>query len=54
MTREEAIKFLKETQSNKDTEVAHLLADGALCAFLGSLGYEDVVQEWTKVKKWYS
>ena len=54
MTKEEAIKTLEEAQNNFDTENAHRKADGVLCKLLESLGYEDVVNEWCKVEKWYS
>jgi hypothetical protein len=54
MTREEAIKELNKAQSHGDTEAAHGNADDILCELLKSLGYEDVVEEWYKVKKWYA
>jgi len=53
MTREEAIKLLKTEQINSDTEQAHGEADDILCDLLNSLGYEDVVKEFKKIKKWY-
>jgi len=54
MTREEAIKKLKEAQENEDLESAHMVADDILCGFLESLGYEDIVAEWVLVEKWYA
>ena len=54
MSREEAIKTLKDLQQNSDVEVAHDRADCVLIALLGELGYEDVVEEWIKVEKWYA
>jgi len=56
MTREEAIKELKETQEgNYDVEGAHGYADGVLCDLLTSLGYEDVVKAYNAVQpKWYA
>ena len=56
MTREEAIKELKETQeSNCDPEGAHGYADSVLCSLLTSLGYEDVIEAWDAVQpKWYA
>lgn len=54
MDREEAITELKECQAYADTEGAHVNADDVLCALLRSLGYEDVVEEYEKVDKWYA
>lgn len=56
MTREEAVKELKETQeSNDDPDTAHRRADCVLCSLLTSLGYEDVVEVYNAVEpKWYA
>ena len=54
MTKEEAIKRLKEQQDNEDYESAHAIADDTLCDFLTALGYADVVAEYEEVGKWYS
>lgn len=54
MTREEALKKLKESQDNGDIEWAHGDADDVLCELLESLGYEDVVAEYKRVDKWYA
>lgn len=54
MTHEEALKKLKESQDNGDTELAHGDADDVLCELLESLGYEDVVAEYKRVDKWYA
>lgn len=54
MTREKAIEALKAEQESDDNETAHGNADDVLCELLISLGYEDVVNEWHKVWKWYS
>lgn len=54
MKREQAIKELKEAQSNGDQEDAHIIADNILCKLLASLGYADVVEEYKKVSKWYA
>ena len=54
MTREQAIKALKEC-SEGDPERAHSRADGVLCDFLKSLGFEDVVEAWDDIyPKWYA
>lgn len=54
MTEDEAIKALKECQNDGDTEAAHSNADDILCALLKELGYQNVVDEWNKVPKWYA
>ena len=54
MTREGAIRGLKEAQENGDYEGAHMVTDDILCEFLESLGYEDIVAEWVLVGKWYA
>lgn len=54
MTREEAIAKLKEAQDYGDPEGAHVMADDVLCKLLRSLGYDDVVEEFHKVGKWYA
>ncbi len=53
MTKEEVIAKLQKLQKSYDEESSHVDADGLLCEFLESLGYEDVVTEWRKVPKWY-
>ena len=54
MTKEETINELKKQQNNGDIEVAHVKADQAICGFLISLGYQEVVDEWDKIDKWYA
>lgn len=54
MTKEECIEQLLEAAKDKDTEVAHNIADDILCEFLESLGYMDVVLAYDKVDKWYA
>jgi hypothetical protein len=54
MTREEAIARLKELQTGGDIEAEHSDADEVICMLLVSLGYQDVVDEWNKVEKWYA
>jgi len=54
MTKEEALIQLAACQENKDTEMAHSNADEVLCALLIELGYDDVVDEYDKVHKWYA
>lgn len=54
MTREEAIKELKELFKNCDTEGDHVDADNVLCRLLIQLGYDDVVEAYNKIHKWYA
>lgn len=54
MTKEEAVKTLKEIQQYNDAETAHLEADDVLTQFLQELGYYDVVEEYDKIDKWYA
>jgi len=51
-TRE--LEELKKLADNRDTEVAHLNADGILCDILKKLGEEDIVKAYNAVKKWYA
>ena len=62
MTKEQSLELivadyvskLKQAQTFKDVEIAHATADYVLCDLLDTLGYEDVVLEWKKVRKWYA
>lgn len=54
MERAEAIEKLKMAQRSDDTECAHSEADTILCDLLISLGYDDVVQEFVALRKWYA
>jgi hypothetical protein len=54
MNREEAIDWLKRLQSDRDIEMAHSTADDILCRLLSGLGYDDVVQEYLKINRWFA
>lgn len=54
LTREEVLISLRELQDSDDTESAHSQADYLLCDLLVQLGYEDVVQAWHRIGKWYA
>jgi len=54
ITREEAIRELRDLQVGGDTEVEHWQADEVLCRVLKSLGETEIVEEWLKVDKWYA
>jgi hypothetical protein len=37
-----------------DTEAIHVLADGYLCDFLRVLGYNNIVDAYESLEKWYA
>lgn len=49
----ELIEKLKK-QCTGDKENDHLVADNILCQLLVTLGYNDLVEEYHKVGKWYA
>lgn len=51
--RENAVEKLMQLAHDDDAAVAHLEADYTLCGLLNSLGYKDVVDAYSKVKKNY-
>lgn len=54
MTRDQALKELREIKSNEDGEESHMRADDVLCELLASLGYQDVVDEYEKLIRWFA
>ena len=48
------IKELERCSEMHDYETAHCQADFFLCKLLEYLGYEEVVEAWHKVGKWYA
>ena len=52
--REDVIARLKELALVKDYEETHAEADGLLCELLRRLGYQDVVEAFAKLRKWYA
>ncbi len=52
----EYAKKMKEINNNHrvDFELVHIEADELLCELLTELGYEDVVNEYKKIGKWYA
>lgn len=54
MTEEEAILVMQKWIDCGDIEIAHCEADKLLCKFLEKNGYEKLVEEWRKVRKWYA
>lgn len=51
---EKYVGKLKTYQTDPDSEQAHSDGDVALCELLKELGFDEVVKEFGKVKKWYS
>ena len=43
-----------EELSKKDREVAHSKADDILCEALKSLGYEEGIEIFERMRKWYA
>lgn len=60
ITKEKHQKYLKQMrQANKesrddDAESWHIKADDILCELLNELGFKQIVEEYGKVKRWYS
>lgn len=51
--RRDAMRSLKEAKE-MDRECAHIAADDALCALLNELGFDDVVEAYRKIPKWFA
>jgi hypothetical protein len=52
---QEIIKELNElSMYSGDTEMNHECADDVLCNLLIDLGYQDVVDAYNEIDKWYS
>jgi hypothetical protein len=49
----EYIQKLNEANEH-DTEKAHVMADEILCELLTRLGFEDVVNLYNNIDKWYA
>ena len=54
MTGEEAKRELETLRRLSDIEDAHARADRVLCELLCEIGYDDVVELWRQVPKWYA
>jgi len=50
----ESVEKMKECVNNNDIELAHVEADDILCDVLTKLGYEELVDVYKNVKKWYA
>ena len=51
---DEALKRMVCLKDHSDTEIAHVMADGILCDFLRGLGYDDLVDAYEAVDKWFA
>jgi hypothetical protein len=51
MTKEEAIKQLKELQTEEAGEYLGEIGANILCDFIKSQGYQDIVDEYNKIWK---
>lgn len=49
----DAVKQMKRCNDD-DTETAHIKADDILCELLKDLGFNDLVDEYNNISKWYS
>ena len=54
MKRLEAKQQLIALQRVDDLEAAHVKADEILLLMLSDLGFNDIVQEYQKIDKWYA
>jgi hypothetical protein len=54
MTKDQAAAELEKLQTEKNKELAHVLADEVLLKFLSALGYPDIVTKYEKIEKWYA
>lgn len=48
------LERLKELEDSGDPEYAHEEADNILCDILKYLGFEEIVEAYHKVPKWYA
>ena len=48
------LERLKELEHSGDPEYAHGEADDVLCDILKYLGFEEIVEAYDKVPKWYA
>jgi hypothetical protein len=55
MTPEEALEKLKDLNNRgSDPKASHVEADGILCSLLSSMGYEEIVEVFKDIDKWYA
>lgn len=51
--RKAFIERLEAVADSNDCEMAHSVGDDVLCEALIALGYEDIVEAWDAIEKWY-
>ena len=54
INRQEYIEKLRKLNELNNTETEHILADDLLVEILIKLGYQDIVDEYERINKWYS
>ena len=54
MTKEEFKEEMLKIADNGDPESSHYEADDLMCELLGSLGYEEGVEIFENMGKWYA
>lgn len=57
LTKEELENYLaklKEYAESDDPEDAHCGADRVLCEIVSKLGYQEIINAWKEVPKWYA
>ena len=54
INKQEYIEKLRKLNELNDTEAEHILADDLLVEILIKLGYQDIVDEYERINKWYS
>lgn len=54
LTPDECRAIMKKAMENDDQETAHVHADLALCGLLLHLGYDDIVDNFNEMPKWYA
>jgi hypothetical protein len=52
--KEKYLQKMKDVAKNHDAEVAHCDADDLLCELLKDLGYEEIIEAFESVDKWYA
>lgn len=56
MNEELKKKYLEKIKecNNCDEEMGHVYADQALCELLRELGFDEIVEAYNKIGKWYA
>lgn len=54
LTPDQVRERLLQIAQDYDQEEGHIQADDAICGLLLHLGYEDIVENYCKLPKWYA